>query len=421
MRVRRQVGLLSVSFFTASGLGLLLLVVVARWLTPSENLHFQAVWALIFTFASVMGALEQEVTRQSTAATLDGRPTPVAAVQAIAVAATACLVVLLAFLATPPGWEIVQGSVPVLLLTVLSLLNFSMVVLARGVLLGSHALRGYAVLLVGEALIRVVLIGSLVLLGVDAAFEWAVVATVAGSLVWVAAAPRLARAVGWSGPRAAWRSVAATVAALCVANGLSALVLTGFPAVTVAILGRSPDLAVLIALITLSRAPLALMAPVQALTVPTVVRWSRSGDSRHLTRALEYIAGGVAVAALVGGVVAWFLGPWAVTLVLGPAYRPGPGESAVVAAATCVMAGALLQAAALVALQRYWQLTACWAAAISATAAAMLVAPLAVDHRALAGFAAASVVAFVATAVEVRRSVGGGAQSRDGRDQVHAD
>ena len=29
---------------------------VARWLTPTENLHFQAVWALVFTFASVLGA-----------------------------------------------------------------------------------------------------------------------------------------------------------------------------------------------------------------------------------------------------------------------------------------------------------------------------------------------------------------------------
>ena len=157
--------------------------------------------------------------------------------------------------------------------------------------------------------------------------------------------------------------------ALGVANGLSALVLTGFPAVAVAILGKSPDLAVLIAVITLSRAPLALMAPVQALTIPTVVRWSRSGDTRRLTRALEYIAGGSTVAALARR--------------RSSATRSGPGPSrwcwvpttarprvtaALVAAATCVMAGALLQAAVLVALQRYWLVTACWASSITAAA-----------------------------------------------------
>ena len=404
-RARRQLGLLSISFFSASGLGLLLLVVVARWLTPTENLHFQAVWALIFTFASVLGSLEQEVTRQSTTAALEGRRAPSGAVQAIGLAAMASLVVLAAFLATPPGREVVHGSVPVLLLTLVSVVNFAALILARGVLLGAHALRGYSALLVGEALARVVLIAVLVLVGVDAAVEWAVLATVVGSLVWVGALGRLARAVDWSGELAPWPTVAATVTALCVANGLSALVLTGFPAVAVAILGKSEDLAVLIAVITLSRAPLALMAPVQALTVPTVVRWSRSGDTRHLTRALEYIAGGSAAAALAGAAVGYAVGPWAVALVLGADYRPGPVTAALVAAATCVMAGALLQAAALVALQRYWRVTFCWAAAIGATALVMLAAPWTAEQRGLGGFTVASLVAFAATAVAVRSSV----------------
>jgi O-antigen/teichoic acid export membrane protein len=404
-RARRQLGLLSVSFFSASGLGLLLLVVVARWLTPTENLHFQAVWALIFTFASVLGSVEQEVTRQSTTAALDGRRTPMGAVQAVGLAAFACLVVLAVFLATPSGREVVHGSVAVLLLTLVSVVNFAMLILARGVLLGAHALRGYSALLVGEALARVVLIAVLVLSGVDAAVEWAVLATVVGSLVWVAVLGRLAHAVDWSGGRTPWRAVAGTVTALGTANGLSAMVLTGFPAVVVAILGKSPDLAVLIAVITLSRAPLALMAPVQALTVPTVVRWSRSGDTRHLTRALEYIAGGSAATALVGAAVGYAVGPWAVALVLGGDYRPTALTAALVAAATCVMAGALLQAAALVALQRYWTVTLCWAAAIAGAALVMLAAPWTDEHRGLGGFTLASLVAFVATAIAVRSSV----------------
>ncbi|MBD3926664.1 hypothetical protein IEZ26_18745 [Nocardioides cavernae] len=411
---RRQLGLVSVSFFAASGLGLLLLIVVARWLTPTENLHFQAVWALIFTFASVLGSVEQEVARQSTTATLEGRRTPVGAAQAVGLAAMASFVLLAGVLATPSGREVVHGSLSVLLLTLASLANFSMLILARGVLLGAHALRGYAALLVGEALARVAIIAGLVLLDVEAAVEWAVLATVAGSLVWVGALGRLARAVDWTGPRDEWRVVAGPVAALGIANGLSALVLTGFPAVTVAILGKSPDLAVLIAVITLSRAPLALMAPVQALTVPTVVRWSRSGDTHHLTRALEYIAGGTAAAALLGAAVGYAIGPWAVALVLGADYRPTPVMAALVAAATCVMAGALLQAAALVALRRYWTATTCWAAAIASAALVMIATPWGAEGRGLGGFTVASLVAFVATAVAVRRTVAT-AEGRDGR------
>ena len=110
-QVRRQLGLLSVSFFTASALGLLLLVVVARWVGLEENLHFQAVWALIFTFASVIGSLEAEVTRQSATASLEGRRTPVGAVQAVGLAALASLVVLAVFLVTPQGREVVDGAV----------------------------------------------------------------------------------------------------------------------------------------------------------------------------------------------------------------------------------------------------------------------------------------------------------------------
>jgi O-antigen/teichoic acid export membrane protein len=417
VRVRRQVGLLSVSFFSASGLGLLLLVVVARWLTPTQNLHFQAVWALIFTVASVLGSLEQEVTRQSTAAALESRRAPAGAVQAVGLAAVASLVALAVFLATPSGREVVHGSLSIVLLTLVSVVNFAILILTRGVLLGAHALRGYSALLVGEALARVVVMAVVVLGGVERAVEWAVLATVVGSLVWLGALGRLARAVDWRGGREPWRAVGGTVAALGIANSLSALVLTGFPAVTVAILGRSPDLAVLIAVITLSRAPLALMAPVQALTVPTVVRWSRSGDTRHLTRALEYIAAGSSAAALLGAAVGYAAGPWAVALVLGADYRPSPIVASAVAGATCVMAGALLQAAALVALQRYWQVTACWAASITSAAALMLWAPWSAEMRGLGGFTVASVAAFVTTAAAVRRSVD--ATGRADRLQAH--
>jgi O-antigen/teichoic acid export membrane protein len=404
-RRRRQFGLLSVSFFTASGFGLLLLVIVARWLGPAENAHFQVQWALIFAFGSVLGSLEQEVTRRATSATLDGRRTPVGAVQAIAVAALACLVLLGVVVATPQGRDIVQGSSVIVALTILSVINFSALVLARGVLLGTGSLRRYAAVLAGEAVLRPVLVGVLVLAGVEAAAEWAVFATVISSLIWLGVLHRVVSAVDWPGTRDSWTNVGGTVAALAIASGLSALLLTGFPFVAALVIGEPTELAVLFGVITLSRAPLVLLAPVQALTVPTVVRWSRQGDTHHLARALRQVAGGSAVAAALGGAVAYVLGPWAVELVLGAEFRPTPGMVAVVTAATCVIAGALLLAAVLVALQRYWQLTACWAASIAAAAVVMLAAPLDAEQRALWGIAAASAVAFLGMVVAVRRSV----------------
>lgn len=402
---RSDLRLLSAAFFASSGFGLLLLVGVARWLTPDENAHFQAIWGLVFAFASVMGALEQEVTRRATSAHLDEHRTPVGVVQAVLLAALACVVVLGVLLVTPQGRAIVQGSAVIVALTLLAMVNFVVLILSRGVLLGRHSIRPYAALLAGEGALRLVVLGGLLVSGVDGTVTWAVVATVLGSLVWVFVVPRVAREIDWSSERDPWRAVGGTVAALATANGFSALVLTGFPTVAAVVVGNAADLAVLFAVITLARAPLALLAPVQALTVPTVVRWSRDGDTDRLSRALVQIAGGSTVVALLGAAVGYLIGPWAVALVLGADYRPGPVMAALVAGATCVMAGALLQAAALVALQRYWQLTACWAIAIAAAALVMLAAPWTPEGRGLGGFTVASVVAFAATAVAVRRTV----------------
>ena len=239
--------------------------------------------------------------------------------QAIALAAMACLVVLAAFLATPTGREVVQGPCGRAPQPAVRG-QLRVLVLARGVLLGAHALRRYAALLVGEALLRLVLIGC----------SWP-----ASRRRWSGRSSRPSRVAGlggrplpagarvdWSGGRTPWRPWVGRSTALGIANGLSALVLTGFPAVVVASWASPADLAVLIAVITLSRAPLALLAPVQALTVPTVVRWSRSGDTHRLSPALEYIAGGSAVAAVVGAAIGYVVGPWAVALVLGADYRP---------------------------------------------------------------------------------------------------
>ena len=74
-------------------------------------------------------------------------------------------------------------------------------------------------------------LGVLLASGLDGTVVWAVVATVGGSLVWVFVVVRVAREIDWSSRRDRWREVGGTVAALATANGLSALVLTGFPTV----------------------------------------------------------------------------------------------------------------------------------------------------------------------------------------------
>ncbi len=401
--VRHQVAYLAGAFFASSALGLVLLGALARWLTPTENAEFLAWWGLLFAFASVLASVEQEVVRQSAVAALDGRKVPFGAAQMVLAVSVGSLLVLALLVATPPGRATTAGSAFVVLITYVALGGVAVQITTRGLLLGENSYGRYIVVIVGEALARCVVAAVVILRGVEPSVEWAVLITAVGSFAWVPVVRHAFSRVDWHGSRLAWREVVSTVAALALANGLSALALTGYPAVATVAIGHASELADLFAAVTIARVPLVLMAPIQAMTVPTVVRWIKRGQVDHLRRAMNWVALGGAVGALLAALVAYELGPWGVRVAMGDQYDVDPAMCALVATAAVLMAAALLQAAVLVALKRYWPLAACWALATAGAGVVLVAMPADPEARGSWGFLVAALVSAVATRVAIGR------------------
>lgn len=402
---KRQFLSLGGALILASALGLLLIALVARWLTPAQNVLFLSLWGLVFGFGSVLASTEQEIARQATVARLEGRRAPVSVLQ-WAGAGLVGTAVVLAVLAMVGFDTTFAGSWPLVALTAVALVGFAVQFLARGVFLGGGDTRSYVAVIVLEAAVRIVPILVLWLLDVPPSVVLAVAAVVLGCWGWLAVVPRLVAVVDSRSARQRWRDVIGRLATLAGANGLSSLVLTAFPTLVVVLLGRSPDLALLFGVITLSRVPLVLVSPLQAMVVPIAVEYLHAGRGRALASLQAKGAALILVAAAVLAAGAWLLGPWAVRVFLGPQYEEAPAVlPAVTFAASAVMAGALLQAAVFIALERYPLVTLTWGLAVAAAVVAMVVAHGGPADRALAGFVAATVVGYLASGGLLRVSL----------------
>ena len=418
---RREAGFIAGAFLVASALGFALLAVVARWLTPGQNAAFLALWGLVFALGSVLGSVEQEIARLASHAAFDGSKVPVQAAQTLAVTFTGTTVLCALVVASPSGRELTTGSGTVVALTFVALAGFAVQVLARGVFIGTHAVGPYTSVLVGEAALRLVVAGALVVSVAEPSVPLAAVTIVIGCFGWLPLVVLLVRAVEWRGVRAPWRPVSGTVAALATGTGLSALVLTGFPALATLVVGDVDHLANLFAVITLSRVPLVLLAPAQALAVPIAIRWMRAGRADLLHRSLWWTTCVGFLSAGLAALVGAGLGPAGVALFMGDRYDPSAWTCALVLAATCLVAAALLQAAVLVAVERFWLVAACWIVSVTIAVLAMRLPGQTAETRALWGFVSAAFVAHVTTAVAAAKAASRDDVRRDGVVRTRTD
>ena len=316
----KTVGVFGLALATSALLGIILLGTVARWLTLNENAAFVAIWGVAFSGSSIVSVIEQEASRQVTLSQARRQPVPgsVGQLAILAVLGAAAALVVLTFL--PMGTRVFGGSLWLVALTFVSLTGFSVQFLVRGILLGRRRVGWYAFVIVAEASVRVVAILVLMLLGVEPSVTWAVVAVVVGSFGWVPVAKIAFTGVNWRRDLEPWRVAGRRIGLLAVANGLLALMITGYPTTVTAVIGSSEGLAIFFAVVTVSRVPLTLLSPVQALVVPTTTKALYEGRGDQLLAMQGKILLGVlgfGVTAAAGG---FLLGPWAVKLLFGQNY-----------------------------------------------------------------------------------------------------
>jgi O-antigen/teichoic acid export membrane protein len=162
---------------------------------------------------------------------------------------------------------------------------------------------------------------------------------------------------------------------------LIASVITGFPTLVTALTDGSPGAAggAVFAALTVSRVPLLLTSPIQALAVPFVVRAredaATDGPAR-LRKGLALGTGGFLALGLIGAAIAWAIGPWVVQLVYGSRYDVPRAAIALLVLSACLLAWSQLLSAALIALSAHRRMLAMWGAAVVATVVWLLVSPL---------------------------------------------
>ncbi|MBW4719616.1 hypothetical protein [Saccharothrix obliqua] len=360
----RSLGAVGIATLVAAGLGYPLLIVAARVLSQADAEVFLTFWGLLFGAGSALAPIEQEVSRQAALADVAGRRTGFAAVQVAAVCAVGVLLLGLVVLLPPVSDRLFgAGGGAVAVVAAVGALGFAAQFGLRGLLVGHHRVKPYSGLVVTEALVRAVLLGGFAVAGLSGLVPLTA-AVAAGSFAWLVFAVRGRDLLDPGTGREPWGVVARRMFVLVLGAGLTASVLTGYPAVVR--LFKVPEdgdaLSGLFLALTVARLPLLLLSPVQAMAVPAVVRLSADADGRRRLRVLlaKGAAGAVGVAA-VGAALGALLGPWVVRLVFGAEYVVEPWAVAGLVWSSILLGAVMLLAAVLVARQRVTAVLLLWA------------------------------------------------------------
>lgn len=387
------------SFATASVLGLLLLAMMARWLDPEQNARFLTLWSLLFGIGAVLSAVDTETSRLASRATIEQRPVS-GQVGPVALVGLTIGLLLLGVAAWFPGvGPVVRESPWVLLACIATVVLFVPLCTTRGVLLGTGAVLPYAVVVLGEALLRVLVAVLLWWSWQSPTLAVSVAAVAAGGSAWVFATPRVRAAVQWRSTDRSTRRAVSTVGALAVANSLSTLLLAAYPVLVTTLVGSPAGLQTLFAAVILTRVPLVVVAPLQAVAVPWATRALHLGGRGHLRRLWARAAAALVVLVVVAGASGWYLGPWALRVFQGDAYAAEPWLMAVLLGATCVLAVALPQLAVVVAADRHSRVTLTWAGAVVAAASWLVWGPGSGEARGALAYALGAVLVYLLSSV----------------------
>lgn len=372
---------LAVATAVSGAAAFLVQIGVAR-LIPSEDdvAVFLTFWSAMFIVFGLMSGISVETTRATSSARRLAQP-PGPKVWWVGLVVGVGLGGLLA--ASAPLWGpavFPRSGTALALVVAAAALGYAFHAVTSGALVGLHHWRTYSTLIVADSVLRLVLV--------------LVVAALGGTLLGPAAGAALA-AFTWLGfvlfsssTRAAvmsradvpTRTYARRLGAASLANGASALIAVGFPTLLAVTTSHAEFVTAtpLLFAITLTRAPL--MIPLnafQGVAVSHVVGNQEQG-LRAIARFLWIIVG----VGLVGALLAWWIGPFLMQLVFGPAYRVAGPVLAGLMVATVGLAVLTLTGAVCQALTRHRAFVSGWLVA-AAVATSLLLLPGSLEFRSI--------------------------------------
>jgi O-antigen/teichoic acid export membrane protein len=369
--------------------GYAVIYLAARDLAPSGFSVFGVFWGAFGLVTGAANGLLQETTREvrSTgyagdlaAVPIPDRPRthPLRLAMLIGVAAAAVIA------GSSPLWSgrvfVEERWLSVALLSV-GLAGFCMHATLLGMLAGTNQWTRYGALMVTDAVIRVAIAATTVVLGWRlVGFLWA---TVAGAVAWLLlllASPTArvtARLLTPGGTATFLRGAAHSI----TAAGASAILVMGFPVLlklTSSELGAEGGVVILA--VTLTRAPL--LVPLTAMQGNLIAHFvdERSDRIRALLAPAAIIGGIGAVGVLAAGVV----GPWLLRVAFGPQYQASSALLAWLTAAAVAIAMLTLTGAAAVAAALHRAYSLGWVGATVASGLLLLL-PLSLQTRTVVG------------------------------------
>jgi O-antigen/teichoic acid export membrane protein len=405
----RSAGKIGLSLLVAIALGYVLTLLATRWLGPENSKVYLSFWGILMGLGSALSPLEQELSRQSAVAALDGGRAGKPALRALTVGAVTVAVVAALTLVVPVlSDRLYAGQTGLGVVVLCGAIAFACQFAARGLLVGQQRIKPYSGLVVAEAAVRVVVLFGVFFAGLTGLTSFAIAAA-AGSFAWLLFVRPVSGLVDPHAEGEGWGPVTARILVLMAGAGLTASVITGYPAMVSLLApgGSDADVGILFATLTVSRVPLLLLSPLQALAVPTVVRLSGTADGVHrLRRLLALGALGTVALGVVGALVGWLIGPWLVSLLYGSKFVAQGWWVAWMVWGAVLLTALQLMTAVLVARKQANKVLVTWAVVAVTTAVVLLVAPGDPVFKAVAGLAVAPTLGLAVVLVFVLRRPG---------------
>lgn len=381
------------------GLGsYVMLIVVARSVTPAEFGRFSTFWTVVLVLGlGLYQPLEQETSRRL-APTSDqtGRPLLLRTVGAFVAILTGVVVVVVA---ASGAWLDANGVLdwPLLIAVALTCVAYAFVFPIRGVVSGRHRPYVYASMVATDGLLRIVIPVALALAAIGVA-GYAFAVPVIVLLAAVPAIGELQRVRHQHLPATTIGSFSSSAMRIIVA-AFSIQALLGAP-VLLASVAAPNDPALpgqILSVLTLARIPVLIYQSLQVLYLPRVAR------AHALAEHPGRIIGAAAAAAVIAGglmLLAFsLLGSWVIGVLFGPQMVLGTDIQLLLAAGSGLFLVALVLSDACVATGRHTTLVAVWIPSLAVSIGLFALSDAAPGLRASIPLIGGSAVAAVSFAI----------------------
>ncbi|MFB2557321.1 lipopolysaccharide biosynthesis protein [Herbiconiux liangxiaofengii] len=374
---RRSFVGVGVASLISAGVGFAVILIVPNVLDKAATGVFLAFWSFLFAWFGILGGLSSETTRAVHASDRivaaeserrEPRMLAVGLVLGVAVGvllwATSLWWAPIVFLSPDNAWLAAPLSCSVAL--------FSGHATIVGILGGRLEWGTFARLVIGDSVLRFVLVGGAALVAATVA-GFAVAASIA-SVTWLIGllfSPTLRRAAR-ARSDVGLGDFLRRVGHACLASGSSAVLVVGFPVILTITSTRAEYIAAapLLVAVTFTRAPL--LIPLNAYQGVAIAHFVNNRSAGLKT--LFPIARLIALIAVVGAVLGYLLGPWLILLVYPPDYVVSGWAIGGLVLAAAMLALLTLTGALCLALEKHRSFSLGWLAA-TALAVVILLLP----------------------------------------------